>query len=203
MKKIKAIIVGAGGQARVVLDILKHDRNIGVVGIVDNIKHRGENIDGVPIIGPLDKLPELAKKMKIDGAIVAVGDNVIREKYFKTLKKDGFTLINAIHPTASIADSAEIGEGVVICREAIISVEAKVGDDTIINSGSILEHQDMIGNHVHIAPGVNIAGKVKIGNGAFIGIGSTIIQNVKIGGGSIIGAGSVVIKDIPDNVVAV
>ena len=161
---------------------------------------QGENIDGVPIIGPLSELPEKAKKMKIDGAIVAIGDNNIRAEYFKQLKKQGFTLINAIHPTASIAESAEIGEGVTLCREAIICVDAKIGDNTIINTGSIVEHQDKIGNHVHVAPGVNIAGRVSIGDGAFIGIGSTIIQNVKVGRGTIVGAGSVVIKDIPENV---
>lgn len=199
---IKTVIVGAGGQARVVADILSYNNNIEIVGYTDNVlRSPDEKIFGRPVLGDHSIWPRLLEEGVI-AAVVAVGDNQIRAKYFNELKKLGFLLLNAIHPKASLAPSVKLGEGITICSGAIINTLVRIGDNCIINTGAIIEHESVIEDNVHIAPGVNIAGRTLIKKNTFIGIGSTIREYVTIGENVTIGAGSVVLQDIPDNVMA-
>lgn len=200
---MKIAIIGAGGQARIVCEILSYDHNMEVVAFVDNVKTvESEVIMGIPVIGDHLVLPDLLKK-GIRGAIIGVGDNEIRAAHFNKLKNMGFEMVNAIHPTASIAPSARIGNGVTVAMGAIISTLAIVGDNAIINTGATVDHEDEIGDHVHIGPGCSLAGRVTVKKGTFIGIGSTVKEYLTIGENTTIGAGSVVLEDIPDNVTAV
>lgn len=200
---MKIAIIGAGGQARIVYEILSYDRNIEVVAFVDNIVHGSdERIMGVPVLGDHSVLPKLIKN-GVKGAIIAVGDNEIRATHFEKLRSMGLELVKAIHPTASIALSVKIGVGVTVAIGAIISTGARIGDNVIINTGAIIDHEDEIEDHVHVGPGCSLAGRVIIKRGAFIGIGSVVKEYLTIGENTIIGAGSVVLDDIPNNVVAV
>lgn len=200
---MKIAIIGAGGQARIVYEILRYDRNMEVVAFVDNVIHgNDEQIMGVPVLGDHSVIPRLLKD-GVRGAIVAVGDNEIRAAHFEKLKGMGLELVNAIHPTSYIAPSVKLGNGVTIAMGAIISTGARIGNNVIINTGATIDHEDEIEDHVHIGPGCSIAGRVTVKKGVLIGIGSVVKEYLTIGENSIIGAGSVVLEDIPDNAVAV
>jgi len=202
---MRIIILGAGEQGRVVLNILQYDKEIQVLGFIDiydNPQIWGSQVKGIEVLGGLSLLPELYKK-RVDGCIVAIGDNKKRVKIAHEAKKIGYLLSNAIHPSAVISKCALLGEGIVICPNVSINPDANIGNNTIINTGAIIEHDCIIEEGVHIAPGVHLAGGVKIKKNAFVGIGATIIDDLTIGENSIIGAGTVIIKDIPDNVTVV
>jgi sugar O-acyltransferase (sialic acid O-acetyltransferase NeuD family) len=199
---MKIAVIGAGGQARIVYEILSYDRNKEVVAFVDNVVRKGdETYKGIPILGDHSVLPGLFKD-GVKGAIVAVGDNEIRAAHFTKLAGMGFQLINAIHPTASISPSVKLGSGVIISIGAIISTGVKMGDNVIIDAGAIIDHEDEIEDHAHIGTGCSLAGRVTVKTGAFINIGSAVREYVSIGKNATIGAGSVVLEDIPDNAVA-
>jgi len=200
---VKVVIIGAGGHARVVYEILKHEKNIEIAAFVDIVKHgSGERILGVPILGDHSVLPKLLKN-GVAGAIIAVGNNKIRTGHFKELENMGFELINAIHPTAHIAGNIKIGKGVVIGAGAIIATCAEIGNNVIVNTGAVVEHECVIEDNVHIAPGTILAGRVTVKKGAFVGAGSVVKEYVTIGENVTIGAGSVVLEDILPNAVAV
>jgi sugar O-acyltransferase (sialic acid O-acetyltransferase NeuD family) len=154
------------------------------------------------VLGNNSVLPELARK-GVKEAIIAIGENFVRNDYTEDVRKAGMELINAIHPDSVRAYTASFGKGVVVAAGAIICSHAKIGDNAIINTGAIIEHHVEVGKNVHIGPGVRIAGRTRIGDGAFIGIGSTITDNVKIGSNTVIGAGAVVTGDLPADSVAV
>ena len=218
---MKAVIIGAGGHARVVYEILRQDPNIEVVGFVDN-KPKGqqvsaerqgpvesssfvtikESIMGLPVYENHQILPRLVKE-KVRGYIIAVGNNEVRARYYKELADHGLDPINAIHPTARIAHEVKIGKGVVIAAGATIITGAVIGDNVIVNTGAIIEHEDIIEDNAQIASGTVLAGRVKIKKNAFIGAGVTVKEYVTIGENTTIGAGSVVLEDMPDNTVAV
>jgi len=199
---MKVIIVGAGGQARIVYEILSFDRNMEIIGFTDNVvKIPNETIFGKPILGSHSIWKEL-KEQGVKAAIVAIGDNKVRALRFKELSDLGIEIVNAIHPRATISLSAVIGKGVVVCTNAVVNTLAKIGNNCIINTGAIVEHEDIIGNNVHITPGVALAGRVTVQDNAFIGLRSVVKEYVTIGKNVIIGAGSVVLEDIPDNVMA-
>lgn len=200
---MKIVIVGAGGHARVVYEIMRLDRNLDIVAFVDNVVHgRDEHIMGVPVLGDHSVLPRLIED-GVKGAIVAVGDNQIRASRFQELADLGLLPLSAIHPTSHIAASARIGAGVTIAMGAIVSTGATIGNNVIVNTGAIVEHEDNLEDHVHIGPRCALAGRVTVKRGAFIGIGAVVKEYTTVGRNSVIGAGSVVLEDIPDNVVAV
>jgi len=202
---MRVIILGAGEQGRVVLNILQYDKTIQLIGFIDicdNPQIWGSQVKGIEVLGGLSLLPELYKK-RVDGCIVAFGDNKKRVEIAHQAKKLGYSLINAIHPSAIVSKWALLGEGVVICPNVSINPDVHIGNNTIINTGAIIEHDCVIEDGVHIAPGVHLAGGVKVKKNAFVGIGATIIDDLTIGENSIIGAGAVIIKDVPDNVTVV
>ena len=196
---MKIVIIGAGGQSRIVNEILSYDRNIEVVAFIDNLTRSGkESVKGIPILGDHSVLPGLIKS-GVRGAIVAVTMNDIRTAHFEKLRAMGLELINAIHPTASIAPTVKMGSGVTVAIGATISTGVTIANNVIINTGAIVDHECNIADHVHISSGCSLAGRVTIKRGALVGIGSVVRENVTIGENVIIGAGSVVLEDIPDN----
>jgi sugar O-acyltransferase (sialic acid O-acetyltransferase NeuD family) len=192
------VILGAGGHGKVVLDILRAQRQHHVVGFLDaDPALAGSKVAGVEVLGAVNLLSRL-KQQRVRGAIVAIGDNRTRRRYADEVLACGLELVSAIHPSAVVASGATIDAGVVVAAGAVVGVDATIARDAIINTGALIDHECVIGPAAHICPGVALAGRVEVGAEAFIGIGSRVIQCVKIGAAALVAAGAVVIRDIPD-----
>lgn len=192
----KVIIIGAGGHAKVIIEILKADVEYELIGCTD-VKGKGDPVLGLQILGDDSILPDLYRK-GITFAFVAIGDNQLRQKIARNAKEIGFELINAISFSSYIAGSSILGEGIAIMPGASLTAEVVIHDYAIINTGSSIDHESIIGESAHIAPGCNLSGKVVVGEGTFLGTGTSVIDGISIGSWSIVGAGSVVVKDFPD-----
>jgi len=191
------VIIGAGGQGRVVLDILRAEARHNVVGFLDaDPTLAGTTVGGLPVIGRVNQFPRL-KEQRVKGAIVAIGESKARRRYAQLILDNGLELISTVHPSAVVSPSATIGRNVVVAPHAVIGPESRIGDSVLINTASIIEHECHIGAGAHVCPGAAMAGRVHIGQGAFIGLGSRIIQCLSIGDDAIVGAGAVVIADVP------
>jgi UDP-N-acetylbacillosamine N-acetyltransferase len=203
MKKEKLVIWGASGHASVVADIVRLNNQYEIVGFLDDFNTELYNTDfcGAPILGGKEKLKTLFED-GVKNIIFGFGNCGARIKLSKIAEEIGFSLVNAIHPTAVIAGNVRLGEGVVVAAGAVINPGTKIGDNVIINTSASVDHDCVISDGVHICPGVHLAGLVEIGKGSWIGIGSVVKDKIKIGANSITGAGSVVIKDIPSDVTA-
>ena len=190
------LIAGANitGHAGAVLNTLNILKEYNIKGFIDNsIKEK--EVEGIPIIGGTNPLPELKK---FEGAFVAIGENKSRKIISEQLKKQGLKLINVIHPEATIENNVIVGEGVFIGAGVVINDNVRIGNNAIINIGVTIDRGCEIGDNVHITPGVNIATRVKIREGAFLGIGSKILPDIIIGKNVEIGAGEIVSKNMPD-----
>jgi UDP-N-acetylbacillosamine N-acetyltransferase len=195
--RLRVLILGAGGHGRVVLDILLQACEHDVVGFLDNNPDiHGRRVDGLPVHGGIDDLDRIRAKLGVGGVIIAIGDNGVRRGLARQIERTGLELINAIHPSATLAYNATIGRNVVIAAGAVVCANCQIGDSVILNTGCIVDHQTMIGEGSHICPGVRIAGRVKVEPGVFIGIGATIIPKVTLGCEAIVGAGAVVLEDV-------
>ena len=105
-ENMDVVILGAGGHGRVVLEILRAGGRDNPVGFIDaNTSLAGNEVGGVPVLGSANQLPRL-RSSKLRHALVAIGDNRARRRYAQMLREQGFELINAIHPSASIASTA-------------------------------------------------------------------------------------------------
>ena len=119
-------------------------------------------ICAVPVIGGRDAL--LARRAEIDGGIVTVGDNAARSKIAAWLLAEGFRLVNALHPAATLARRLSIGNGTVIMAGAVVNSDTCLGANVIINTGATVDHDCVIGDNVHIAPGCTLSGNVSVGD---------------------------------------
>ncbi len=201
---IRVMILGAGGHAHVVADILLRAHEAGAncqpIGFLDdNSSLTGTAIIDLPVLGTIAQLAEFDH----DALIVAIGDNRTRARIFESVRARGEHIVNAIHPAAVLAPDVRLGEGVMICAGVVVNTGTVIGDNVILNTGCTVDHHNHIGHHAHIAPGVHLGGDVTIGQGTLVGIGATVIPQRTIGAWSVIGAGSVVTKDIPAYATAV
>lgn len=188
-------IFGAGGHAKVAIDILELS-GYSIIGLIDDSPdNKGKEIIGYPILGNSETIPSLLKS-GVNKVFVAIGNNPVRLKIADNLMQMGCTIINAIHPTSFISKHAHIGKGVMIGARSIVNANAIICDHAIINTTSLIEHDCLIDIGAHVCPSVNLAGGVHVGKCSMIGIGTTIIQNINIGDNTTIGASSVVVKDI-------
>jgi UDP-perosamine 4-acetyltransferase len=187
----------------VVLDILRAAGQYEIAGFVDATPALArQKVEGLPVFGPANVLPKV-RQQKIQGAVVAIGDCRVRQKYAQVLKEHGFELVNAVHPRASVAPSANLGENVVIATSACVCAHASIGSSVILNTSCVVDHECQIGDGVHICPGAILGGRVRVEPEAWIGLGSNIIQCIAIGRSAIVGAGAAVIRDVPDRATVV
>ncbi|WP_010681165.1 acetyltransferase [Acetivibrio cellulolyticus] len=201
------VVIGAGGHARVIIDILTtYYEDFNIIGVLDkdSSKH-GSCVDGYYVIGDDSILEELFCR-GLRNAVMGLGmmgGYAARRNVCEIAGKIGFKLLNIVHGNAVISKTAVMGTGNVVMANAVINTGVSIGNNCIINTGSIVEHGCIIGDNTHIASGAKLAGDVKIGTDCLIGLGANIIQGIAIGDGSIIGAGSVVLEDIPPDSVSV
>jgi len=204
---MKAIGIGAGGHAKVVLDILFQQQYRSVIGLLDADAARwGSTLLDVPILGgdeALDKLIETESITAFFLGIGAVKSLAQRRKLYEFALGKGLVPLDIVHPSAHVSPLVTLGAGVTIMVASIINAASSIGENVLINTGAIVEHDCTIGNHVHIATGACVAGGVEIGDEAMIGVGSVIRQGLRIGRRAVVGAGAVVIKDVPDDCVVV
>jgi UDP-perosamine 4-acetyltransferase len=190
----RVVILGSGGHAKVIIEIMEESGDVEIVGCVG--KHQAGGVLGYPVLGDDGVLPQLLAG-GIGAVFVAIGDNRRRRELSLQLRESGFRLVNAISQGAWLSPRATLGQGVVI------NAAARLGDGAIVNTGATIDHDCQIGNWAHVAPGVHLAGCVTVGEGAFLGVGSKVIPSVAVGDWAVVGAGAAVIRNIPNGAKAV
>lgn len=206
----RIILIGAGGHARVLTDIITcmktekqslAKQNLKLVGYTDsNPDLKGEHFDSIPILGPDQELTKIQDEHNITHFTIAIGltkgGQTLREKLYAMAISAGLAPISLIHPTACIANNVSIGPGSVIMAGVIINSHTHVGANAIINTGAILEHDVRIADHTHIAPRATILGDCIIGNTCMVGAGAVIVPGTRVNDGATIGAGATVLTDV-------
>ena len=175
------VVLGAGGHAHVVADVVRAEGNNMVAFLDDDLSKEDCS-------GPISNY----SKYNDCWFVIGIGNAEVREK----LSQLNLKWHTAIHPSAIISPSVVIGEGTVVMPKAVINARTKIGKHCIVNTGAIIEHDNSIGDFSHISVRANLGGTTSIGKRVCIGIGSTIKNNIDICDGTIVGAGAVVVKDI-------
>lgn len=187
----RLIIIGAGCHGRVIADIAKATSNY------DNICFLDDGIsgicDGFEIIG---KTSDFEKYVDDCDFCVGFGENKLRRMFCEDINAKGGRLKSFVHSSATVAESAKIGKGVVIVAGAVVNICANIGDGVIINTAASVDHDCSIGDYTHISVGAHVCGTVTVGECVDICAGATLIQDLTICSNAVIGAGAVVIKDI-------
>ena len=197
MKEKPVILLGAGGHAKVLLDILL-EQNIEVLGIVEKDgADLPSDMYGIPVIGTDSDVQQYQPdKVGLVNGIGSIGPTALRQKVYEKFRRQGYCFPQVIHPGAVVSRRAELGEGVQIMAGAVVNIGTRVKENSIINTNASVDHDCLIGAHVHIAPGVTLSGGVTVGNGSHIGTGASVVQGIEIGANVIVGAGAVVVNTV-------
>lgn len=200
----KLIIVGAGGNSKVILDAICErkrllNEGLEILGFLDDSDSK-EEVKGYPVLGKVSGIKTYEEQEDV-AFVDAIGSNFVRKSLYE--QYSGARWYTVIHPSAIVGSGVRIGEGAVIMPGAVINADACIGKKALINTGAIVEHDNCIGDFVHLASGVTTAGNVQVGESAMLGTGAKVIQGLSIGARTVIGAGAVVISDIPEDCTAV
>lgn len=186
------VIIGGGGQAKVIIDSL--NLNIFFKVLIVDPYSKSKKLLGIPIVDRLSsKYDQVPKKF-----IVAIGDNYKRWQIVQTLlEADPETkFYTSVHETAFVSNKAYVGTGSMICAGAIVGVNSKIGSHSIINTKAVVDHDCWIRDYANIGPNVALGGGVEVGMRSFIGISTTVLHSTTIANDVVLGADSFLNRNV-------
>ncbi|MBZ5647590.1 MAG: acetyltransferase [Acidobacteriia bacterium] len=202
MNQKKIFIYGAGGHGKVVADILLA-AHVPVAGFVDDSPAlKGTKVLGFPVLGDGAWLIERARSESMAVAL-GIGANQARCKVAERCTAAGIEVLVAVHPTASVAPTVQLGKGTVVMATAAINADARLGLGVIVNTGAVVEHDVVIGDYAHVSPNSALGGGASLGAMSQLGIGATVLPGIHVGSGTTVGAGAVVTRDVGPELVVV
>lgn len=198
-------IIGAGGHAREILDVLEAinalrvEYDIRGFMVDPEYAQPGQIINDYPVLGGLEWIANHPEVKVICG----IGYPAMRLHLVKRAQALGAQFCTVIHPRAILTKRIDIGDGVIITAGCVLTNNIQIGNHVHINRSSTIGHDCVLGDFATISPGVNCSGTISVGEGSFIGTGVNIIERITIGSWAKVGAGATVIHDVPDNAVSV
>lgn len=197
MKQPKALLLGAGGHAGVLVAMLAA-RSCPIEGLVtpEQALH-GTQRHGFPVLGDDDAVLRYSPgSVVLVNAVGSVGDVRVRRQAYERLKSRGYRFLTIVHPAALVEAGAQLGEGVQVCARAVVQAGAWIGENGLVNTAAIVEHDCRLGAHVHVATGAILCGNVGVEDQVHVGAGAVVIQGLHIGSGATVAAGAVVIRNV-------
>jgi sugar O-acyltransferase (sialic acid O-acetyltransferase NeuD family) len=197
--KAKVLIIGSGGHASVIVDLLLSLDGYEIIGMVSDSQELVSEVMGITLLGGTSEMAEIKKRYNVDSCVIAVGDNFVRSQFYKKWAHL-FLFPSLVHPSAQVSSSVTIGDGVVILPRVAVNANSRIDTGCILNTGSILEHDCEMSDFSSLAPAATIGGATTIGSLSAISIGSTVLHGLSIGDNVVVGAGAVVVKDVISDV---
>lgn len=191
------IIVGAGGFGRELLqwvkDINKVNPTWNVLGFIDDNPDALQNYAcDYSVIGTIQ---EWQPKDNEEFAL-AIANPDIKEIVSKLIKDKGGKFAKIIHPTATIGDFNELGEGLVMYPNSRITVNVKIGDFVTILGNTSIGHDAVVDNYCTISGSCNLTRGVVLREKVFLSCNVSVVPERKIGKGAYVCAGSTVMTNI-------
>lgn len=194
------VIVGGGGHAKVVIDLLIKQRQP-IIGFTDPDQQK-KDIFGIPYLGDDNVIATYdPKDIGLVNGLGTIAINAQRIKLYEQFKALGYCFKEIVHESSIIGRGVVVSKGAQVMAGVVIQSGCRIGPNAIVNTGAAVDHDCVIEAHVHVAPGSVLCGDVIVNKGAHIGAGSCIVQGVEIGEYSIVGAGAVVTRNVESGAV--
>lgn len=192
------ILIGAGGLATQVMDVVTRMNPSARIAFFDNITPRqiGDTKFGFDIYQNYTELIENFPTHQGE-VIMALASIQAKQEINLFLKANAISCKQITAHTALMGTrNVHLGNGTIIMEQCIIESNVQIGDLCLINTASKIFHDTKIGDLCEIAPNCSVLGKCTIGNRVFIGANATILPGTTIEDDVIIGAGSIVTKNV-------
>ena len=183
------MIVGSGGHGRSVAEAVLMTGEYTLVGFLDDgVFAQGVKVWDLPVMGPAKGFAAFAAH--VSHAVVAIGNNALRQKLCCQLQADGFTLPSVVHPRAIVSPRAKLAEGVVVMAGAIVGTEAVLGQGAIVNCGAVVDHHAQVHDFGHLGVNACMAGGSVLGERAWMKAGAAIGYGVHLPHDHVLEAGT-------------
>jgi sugar O-acyltransferase (sialic acid O-acetyltransferase NeuD family) len=200
--KARILIYGAGLGSQIVVEILNSNPYYQLTGLIDdNPQLWGKLVASVSVLGGRERLLELWQEDLFDSLVISLATPTtmgIRKKLYLDLHDAGMVFINAIHPSAVISPSAQIGENNVISAGVVIGTMAQIGNNNRICAHCNIEHHSKVGDHNFFGSHCVTGGVVTVKNNCVFGLGSIIDSSLCIGNNVQLANRAVVMSDLSD-----
>jgi sugar O-acyltransferase (sialic acid O-acetyltransferase NeuD family) len=192
------VVIGTGGHAKVIIDIIEKGKDYNIVGLVDRFRNVGERTLDYQVLGKEEDLPMLKERCSLMGLVVAIGDNYARSKVVERVMSicPKLEFVTAIHPHTDWGRDSSAGEGTVIMANVSVDPCVSIGRFCILNTASSIAHDSVMGDFSSFGPRASTGGYCRIGNHTAVAIGVALRDKITIGEHCVIGAGSTVVKDV-------
>lgn len=199
MTNKRLILVGGGGFGRELINWSLDVTNAGlgqpVTAFIDDnptaLVDFNYHLDYLGSINQYQPLPQ-------DLFLMSIGNPIIKKQIYTNLVNRGAVFAQLIHPTAIIANSAKLGEGVVVCPFALVSADATIGRMVAINGFSSVGHDVVIDDFCTLSAHVDLMGSVHIGESVFFGSGARVLPKVIVKSKARIGAGALIMRTVAE-----
>jgi len=142
---------------------------------------------------------ETVENMEQKLAIVCVGNAKVRRKLFDEITATPLRLGQVVHPSAYIASTATLGEGVIVCPLAFVGPFATIEDNVAVNVQAAIGHDSILQHSCVISPNAAVNGFARCGIASFVGAGAVLYPGVALGDHSKLSAGSVLARSAGDS----
>lgn len=197
------VIVGGGGFAREILDIveaandeLRKDQRFDVVGVVADPAPDMDRLEpyGVPYLGPTNVLHDQPKSV---GYVIAIGlgGGHHRRRIDDEFRDERHSPV-IVHPNVTIGRRTDLGPGTIVCSHVSIAGHVTTGRHVHVGANAPIGHDTTLEPYVTVSPLTAVSGNVLVGAEATLGTGSAIRQKITVGAGAFVAAGAVVVSDV-------
>ncbi|TCB59678.1 acetyltransferase [Acinetobacter terrae] len=172
MPKKDLLILGAGGFGLAVAEAAELTGQWDEIVFADDRWPEIQQVGAYKIVSNIANLQHLASSNL--RAIVAVGNNSLRQTWQSLLRELGIITVSIIHPRAVVSPTAQIGQGVSIMAGCVIGTNNIIKEGVILNIGTLLDHNVIIEAFSHLSVGVKVAGGKRIVQNSFLEVGTCI-----------------------------
>lgn len=172
MPEKKLLILGAGGFGQSIAELAELLGKWKSISFVDDRWPEQQQAGRYTIIANIQSLETI--NVGDFEAIIAVGNNQIRQKWQQLLLDLFIPIATIIHPQTVISPSVKIGQGVTIMAGCVIGTNTIIQDGVILNIGTLLDHDVMIQHFSHLSVGVKVAGGQIIPPRSFLKVGTSV-----------------------------
>jgi sugar O-acyltransferase (sialic acid O-acetyltransferase NeuD family) len=192
------VVLGAGGHARAVVDVLERlgETVVAVAGDPGSHEWHVESLDT-----DWDALDRA--EVGSHHVVAAVGENAARSRLVREVLSRGLPAPPVVGATSTVAPRALVGAGSVVLEHAHVGPEARLGVAVVVNTAAVVEHDCVLGDGVHVAPGATVLGGASVGPRTLVGSGARVLPGISVGAGVTIGAGAVVAAHVADGATVV
>ena len=193
----RVLLIAAGGLARETLNAIRTSDTHEVTGFLDdNEAIHGTSIDGVPVLGPIDRAA-MHPEAKF---VLCAGSGTARRNIANRLAGTGIgpdRYATIVHPNSGVPPDCTVGVGSILLAQVVLTTAVAIGDHVVAMPNVTLTHDDVVDDFATLCAGVTLGGELHIGAAAYLGMNSSVRQRIYVGRESVLGMGAVLLQDLP------